>query len=68
MRRKTFDAILTTVGAVLTVFLIVAGALGLWAYSFANSNVHNQLAEQQIVFPAKVAFASAKPGTEITPG
>jgi len=67
MRRKTFDAILTTVGAVLTVFLIVAGALGMWAYSFANSNVHNQLAEQQIIFPPKVAFAAAKPGTEITP-
>jgi hypothetical protein len=68
LRRKTFDAILTTIGAVVTIFLIVAGGLGLWAYSFANSNVHNQLAEQQITFPAKAAFAAAKPGTEITPG
>jgi hypothetical protein len=40
----------------------------MWGYSFANSDVHSQLAEQQITFPAAVAFASAKPGTEITPG
>jgi hypothetical protein len=38
-----------------------------WGYSFANSNVHNQLAQQQITFPAKAAFTNAKPGTEITP-
>src|SRR5664279_985478 len=68
MKRRTFDAILTLVGLGITVFLIVAGALGLWAYSFANSNVHNQLAQQQITFPTQAAFAAAKPGTEITPG
>jgi hypothetical protein len=67
VRRKTFDAILTVVGAGLTVFFVVAGSLGLWAYSFANSNVHNQLAEQQITFPPASAFAHAKAGTEITP-
>jgi len=67
MKRKTFDAILTVAGAGLTVFFIVAGSLGLWAYSFANSNVHNQLAEQQITFPPASAFANAKAGTEITP-
>jgi len=68
MERKTFDAILTSVGAVLTLFLLVAGVLGLWAYSFTNTHAHNQLAEQQIVFPSQAAFAAAKPGTEITPG
>ena len=67
MKRRTFDGILTAVGAGLTVFFIVAGSLGLWAYSFANTNVHNQLAQQQIVFPAASAFAIAKVGTEITP-
>ncbi len=67
MKRRTFDGILTIVGAGLTIFLIVAGSLGLWAYSFANSNVHNQLAEQQITFPPAAAFANAKVGTEITP-
>jgi hypothetical protein len=39
VKRKTFDGILTAVGAALKVFLIVAGCLGMWAYSFANSNV-----------------------------
>jgi len=67
MKRKTFDAILTIVGAGLTIFFIVAGSLGLWAYSFANSNVHNQLAQQQITFPSASAFAHAAPGSEITP-
>jgi len=67
MKRKTFDSILTIVGAGLTIFFVVAGSLGLWAYSFANSNVHNQLAQQQITFPPAAAFDHAKVGTEITP-
>jgi len=67
MKRKTFDGILTIVGAGLTIFFIVAGSLGLWAYSFANSNVHNQLAQQQITFPPASAFAHAQAGGEITP-
>jgi hypothetical protein len=67
MKRRTFDGILTVAGAGLAIFFIVAGSLGLWAYSFANSNVHNQLAEQQITFPPASAFANAKVGTEITP-
>jgi hypothetical protein len=67
MKRRTFDGILAVVGAGLTIFFIVAGSLGLWAYSFANSNVHNQLAEQQITFPSASAFAHAAAGTEITP-
>jgi hypothetical protein len=67
VRRKTFDMILSAGGAVLVVVLLVAGGLGLWGYSFANSNVHSQLAEQQITFPPASAFAHAKAGTEITP-
>jgi len=53
MRRKTFDTILTAVGAAMTVVLVVAGFLLWWGYSFANSNVHDQLAQQKIFFPAK---------------
>lgn len=68
MKRKTFDLLLSAGGAMLTLALIAAGVLGLWGHSFASSNVHNQLAEQQITFPSRAAFASAKPGTEITPG
>ena len=67
MKRKTFDMVLTAGGGVLFVVLIVAGALGVWGYSFANSNVHNQLASQDIIFPPKAAFAHPKAGTENTP-
>jgi hypothetical protein len=67
MKRKTFDSIVTIVGAGLTIFFIVAGSLGLWAYSFANSNAHNQLAEQQITFPPAAAFTHAVVGMETTP-
>ncbi|MCL4313742.1 MAG: hypothetical protein M1131_06370 [Actinobacteria bacterium] len=68
MKRRTFDALLTSGGIVLTLVLIVAGALLMVGASFAASNVHNQLAEQDIFFPPRSAFAHAKPGTEITPG
>ena len=67
MRRKTFDMIMTAGGAVLIVVLLAAGVLGLWGYNFANSNVHSQLAQQQITFPPAAAFAHPKVGTEITP-
>jgi hypothetical protein len=39
----------------------------MWGYSFTHSNVHNQLAQQEIFFPPKAAFEHAKAGTEITP-
>jgi len=67
MQRKVFDMIASAGGAVMVVVLVVAGVLLMWGYSFANSNVHNQLAEQQIVFPPASAFAHPKAGTEITP-
>jgi hypothetical protein len=67
MRRKTFDVLVSAGGAVVVVVLIVAGALLMWGAAFANSNVHNQLAQQEIFFPPKAAFAHPKPGTEITP-
>jgi hypothetical protein len=61
MRRKTFDMILTAGGAVLVVVLLAAGALGMWGYSYANSNVHDQLAQQQITFPPAGSPALASP-------
>jgi hypothetical protein len=67
MRRKVFDVLASSVGLVVVVVLIVAGALMLWGNSYVDSNVHNQLVEQQIFFPPKAAFAHAAPGTEITP-
>ncbi len=67
MQRRTFDLLASAVGAVMVVVLLVAGGLLMWGYNFANSNVHNQLAQQQIVFPSQAQFAAAKPGSEITP-
>ena len=67
MRRRTFDLILSMVGALLVVVLAAAGALALWGYTYTNNSVHNQLAEQQIFFPPSSVWATAKPGTEITP-
>jgi hypothetical protein len=67
MRRKVFDILASGVGVVLVVVLLVAGGLLTWGASFASSNVHNQLAEQQIFFPPKSVWAHAKAGTEITP-
>jgi len=67
MRRKTFDVLISGGGLIVAVVLIVAGALGYWGYTFANKNVHTQLAGQKIVFPPAAAFPHAKVGTEITP-
>jgi hypothetical protein len=53
MRRKTFDALMTTGGLLVAVVLVVAGVLLLWAHSFTNNEVHKQLAAQQIFFPDK---------------
>lgn len=53
MRRKVFDLIASSAGLVIVVVLLVAGGLLAWGQSFTSSNVHNQLAYQQIYFPTK---------------
>ena len=65
MRRKALDTLLTAGGLVVAVVLLVAGSLLMWGHNFANSNVHSQLAQQQITFPAKGSSALA--GPEIGP-
>jgi hypothetical protein len=65
--RKTFDVLTSTGGLIGVVVLLVAGGLLAWGHSFVNSNVRDQLARQEIVFPPSAAFAHAKAGTEITP-
>src|ERR1022692_3417497 len=67
MRRKVFDVLVSVTGALVVVVLLVAGGLLMWGYSFANSNVHNQLGQQQITFPPAAAFAHPQAGAEITP-
>lgn len=67
MRRRTFDTLVSLTGMLLVAVLIVAGALLTWGHYYINDQVHNQLAQQQIYFPPKAAFANPKAGTEITP-
>jgi hypothetical protein len=66
MNRRAFDVLTSTGGAIGIVVLLVAGALLTWGHSFVNSNVHDQLARQEITFPPAAAFAHPKAGTEIT--
>ena len=67
MSRKVFDVIASSAGVVVVVVLVIAGGLLTWGHSFVNSNVHSQLAQQQVYFPPKAAFDHPKAGTEITP-
>ena len=60
MQRKVFDKLASGVGAVLVVVLLAAGGLLTWGHSFANSNVHNQLAQQQIFFPTQGEINAVK--------
>jgi hypothetical protein len=53
MRRRTFDAVATIAGMVLAVVLAIGGGMLIWGHSVVTSDVHNQLAAQKIVFPAK---------------
>jgi hypothetical protein len=51
MRRKTFDTLISTGGLLLAAVLLVAGGLLTWAHTFIDTQVHSQLAAQQIYFP-----------------
>lgn len=51
MKRKSLDLILTAGGAAVVAILLAAGALLLVGANYANTNVHNQLARQEITFP-----------------
>jgi hypothetical protein len=60
MQRRVFDRLVSGTGALLVVVLLVAGGLLTWGSSFASSNVHNQLAQQQIFFPAQSEINAVK--------
>lgn len=51
MKRRTFDKIVTSIGAGLTVFLFTSAVLLNWGASFAKESVTSQLANQNISFP-----------------
>lgn len=52
MKRRTFDRIVTSIGAGLTVFLFTSAVLLNWGASFAKESVTSQLANQNISFPS----------------
>ncbi|MHB8438242.1 MAG: hypothetical protein ACYDD4_03665 [Acidimicrobiales bacterium] len=66
MKRRAFDFFLSVGGLAIVVILVAAGSLGMWAANYASSNVHNQLAAQQIFFPSAAAFAHPTANGEIT--
>ncbi len=53
MRRRTFDALMTTAGTILALVLVVGGGLLLWSSNFVHDEVSGQLEAQQIFFPEK---------------
>jgi hypothetical protein len=59
MRRKTFDALLTSAGVAIAIVLLVAGGLLTWASTFVTHQVHTQLSQQQVFFPPKGSAALA---------
>jgi hypothetical protein len=52
MKRKSFDRIASLLGFGLAILLLVAASLMNWGYTFANSQVTDQLTAQKIFFPA----------------
>ncbi|MCW2540251.1 MAG: hypothetical protein JWN95_1976 [Frankiales bacterium] len=57
--RRMIDTVLTAGGLLMTVLLVVAGALLIWAHTFVGSQVHDQLAAEKIFFPAATSPAVA---------
>ncbi len=60
MSRKVFDKLTSAGGIVAVVVLLVAGGLLTWGHSFVNSNVHSQLAQQQISFPPQARVRASQ--------
>jgi hypothetical protein len=65
MRRRTFDALVSTGGLVVAILLTIGGGLLLWGHNFADDNVKAQLVQQKIDFPDKAGIAAQK-NAEIT--
>ena len=51
MKRRTFDKIVTVMGAGLTVFLFIVAGLLNFGYNFADKNVKDALVVQKVTFP-----------------
>ena len=64
MRRRTFDSLVSAAALVAAAVLLLAGVLALWSNSFISGQVHDQLAEQKIFFPAAGSEAIQGPRFE----
>jgi len=53
MQRRTIDLVVSAAGLVLAVVLFVFGVYFNDRYQFAQNNVHDQLVQQKVAFPAK---------------
>lgn len=56
--RSTIDKLVSWTGIIVAAVLLIAGGLLVWASSFATTNVHDQLAAQQITMPAEEALTT----------
>ena len=56
--RSSFDKLISWTGIIVAGVLLVAGGLLTWASSFATSNVHDQLAAQEITMPVDAALTT----------
>lgn len=70
MRRRTFDVLVSATGLLMVVVLAVAGGLLVWAHDYASTQVHNQLAMQEITFPATTdaSFKALPPADQAAMG
>jgi len=59
--RHMMDVVLTAGGLLLTAVLVVAGGLLVWAHTFVEGQIHDQLAAEQIYFPASDSASVAGP-------
>jgi hypothetical protein len=58
VRRRTIDGVLISIGVLAAIVLAVAGALLTWGHNFATDYVHDELASQNITFPAADALTT----------
>jgi hypothetical protein len=56
LKRRTIDGILVGAGAVVTVALLVAGALLTWGANFSADYVNDELSSQHVSFPPAAAL------------
>jgi hypothetical protein len=61
MKRRRFDKLISVAGLSLAALLVIAASLLTWANHFVGNEVHSQLSQQQIYFPAKGSPAIAAP-------